>query len=675
LKQVVTAAFDVLDPALGSVIRNFKGTADEIAAFGNVLLSVHDATKDLSDGVRQNVIGALDSTTETANKVLAFVSVLNTFGDSLSGLRPTLEGLAPEKITAFVDALGGAQAFFDAFAFLNANFLTTAERTAQATAQLVSAFDALGIALPKTHQEFLQLVNAAIAAGNVDLAASLEKLAPLFVTVNGTADQAAEALAKLGDAAGDAADVIEKAATQITVSVGGIIHETQDLANTLLGQFRDLANESTGGFGDKLAIQIGLIQDAIENANRSDFTSTTAFNTYVGTLNKSAQQLADELGRFTVLSAQYDAQRAEQLVALQDWYNEQFHIFGGDTAFNKNLAALDALKTIFDQKWAAIVAGSAVATESLDDFIRKIQSFADSTRGNVGQQAQLELALSLAKINELTIAYRSLSGPASAQAASLFTQITKLRAYNDSLALQLAHFTTYTAQYGVEVANQLVELENQFASWRDQVGDNADALAILQQIFDDQWKAIIDGIKTGVDGSLEQLARLKQGIADYLKGLVVSDISPLSPFEKLQQAQLAFQNELALAQGGDVKALGDVTQFADTFLQLSRDFYKSSQPFVDAFDMVTEQLASIAGSTPTGQPLPTGDASLAAIASVLPTSGSLASSENIASLEAKVEEMIQALAESNATDVQQQTSLLTQAQRDALADAAASAAK
>ncbi len=649
LQQVVVAAFEVLDPALAKVARGFTGTADEIAQFSNVLLAVHDAAQGLDATVRANVLGALDSTVDTANKVLAFVNVLQLFGDSLTGLRPALESLDPAKITEFVDALGGAQAFFDSFSFLSQNFLTSAERTAQAAEQLTASFDALGVAVPETHQAFLDLVKAAVAVGDVDLAASLQKLAPLFVEVKGTADQAAEATKNLANAAGDAADAIQQAAADIGVSVGKIIDAGTSAANKLLDAFADLASASTGDFGAKLSLQIGLIRDAIKDAGAvqgptGDFRllgGSQADKIYVSELNKSYQRFASELARFTILSAQYDAARAEQLVALEEWYADQQKIFVN------NDSALDALSTIFQQKWNAIVNGSAEAVQALDDFIAKIRGIADATGGNAGQQAGIELALSSARIADLQEQYAK-ALPGSALAASIQADISKLQQYNASLATQIAHFAIYTAQYGKSAANQLVELENWYAEQQDILDGNTGALAILGDIFQDKWNEIIAGLGDGVDGSLEQLARLKEGIADYLKGLVVSDISPLSAIEKLRQAETAFQAEYAKAQAGDTGALADVTKFADTYLNLAREFYKSSQPFVDIFNQVTGELGTLAGTTPTGQPLTTGDA-VTAIATALPA-GTLASSDDMKAVRDLLQRLITDLANANTAD-------------------------
>lgn len=704
--------------------KNFTVSADNLVQFGaqldNEFAKLGYAVPQTHEAFL-NLLHSIDLTSDAGRA--AYASVLG-----LSQAFVTIHGTADEAQKRIID-------FTD-------RFTTSAEKQASMQIALAQGFDALGLAIPKTHAEFLALYNSLTDSTDPTGAArnAILDLSTAFEALHGTADQAAQALdaaqktfdegfftaaeqaarsiasyqdqiasasRELGESiptsiggfrslvlsidrttdAGEAMydrlillapailelnKALGELQSTVIVSVGSVVQQAKALAGKLLDSFSNLAGESTGGFGEKLSVQIGLINDAIANTDRSQFTSGTAFTAYVGALKSSADTLTDELARFTVLSAQYDAERAEQLVSLQDWYNEQFHIFGGDTAFNKNIEALDALKVIFDEKWDAIVNGTDDAAKSLDEFIKKIRGLADATQGNAGQQAGIELALSSAKINTLQSQLSGLD-PTSALAKAIQADIAKLQTYNAGLATQLAHFTIYTAQYGKEAANQLVELENWYADQQAALAGNNDALAILADIFHDKWQVIIDGLKGGVDGSIAELARLRQSIADYLKGLVISDISPLSPTEKLQQAQQAYLNELALASSGDTKALGDVTQFADAYLKLARDFYKSSQPFVDIFNQVTGDLGNVAGVQPNGQPLPT-DPSVA-LAAALPTDSKLASSSDIASLEETVREYLEAVANSNTTAIQQQTDQTVHAQQNALADTATSVTK
>lgn len=743
-----------------------------------------------------NSVDVATASSDTITKIEAAATIVASFSDSISRLGPQIAALNGDQLVAFVDALGGAQKAVDTFTFINANFTTSAAKAANVQAELVKGFNDLGIAVPKTHDEFLALLGSfdLTTDSGRSLYASVSQLAPLFVQVAGTADQVAEALKKsadagrdfygskfltpteqlanrqtidstqiyeatkagtllnnvlhtlgfetvpttvesvrslvtatiakygadskeadalfaiipiigdlidsvggFGDAATQAADKVSEAASVIVTSVGDIIHQATDLAQTQLSSFSNLAGESTGDFGSKLSIQIDLINAAITNANRADFTSSTAFNTYINTLKASSANLSSELANFTVLSAQYDASRAEQLINLQQWYNEQLKIFGGDkiaaqiasletlrsqyTRFadagsataiakisdiDKQIAtlqasggpALDALKTIYDQKWAAIVNGASAAAQSLDDFIKSIQQIASNTGGNAGQQASLELALSSAKLADLQQQY-SKALPGSALAASIQADIAKLTTYNAGLATQIGHFAIYTAQYGKDVANQLVNLEVEFEGWKASVAGNADALAIVTEIFNDKFKAIIDGIKDGVD----QLSKLRVNIADYLKSLFTSNLSPLTPQEQLGQAQSTYVENLLKAQQNDPTALGNFTKFADDYLKQAAFYFgAASQDYRDIFNAVTQQGGDLAGTLPNG--LPSVD-SLTAIAAALPVgplAGDSTVKEELAATRALLQRLITDLATANSAD--------SEAEREALQRAA-----
>ena len=159
LQQVVSAAFDVLDPAFGGIVATFKGTADEVANFANTLLGIHDAIAPFGADFKAAITSALAGATQaTADKVLAFVGILRQFGDVIGGLGPKLQALDPASMLAFVDALGGAAKAVASFNYLTANFTTGAEKMQLATAQLTADFEKLGITdIPQTHAAFLKL--------------------------------------------------------------------------------------------------------------------------------------------------------------------------------------------------------------------------------------------------------------------------------------------------------------------------------------------------------------------------------------------------------------------------------------------------------------------------------------------------------------------------------------
>jgi hypothetical protein len=210
-----------------------------------------------------------------------------------------------------------------------------------------------------------------------------------------------------------------------------------------------------------------------------------------------------------------------------------------------------------------------------------------------------------------------------------------------------------TAQFDAERAGELVALEQWYEEQRKIFVGNSDALDALQKIFGDRWKSIVEGIGGGVDGTLGELERLRKSIADFLKGLTVGNLSPLKPLEKLAEAESQFNAQLRLAQGGDKTALGDITQFADQYLNIARDLFKSSEDYTDIFNRVRESLAGLAGTDLNGAPLSGFD-----FASVAPTEGRMASSSDLQSLGDRIEAAIGALANANSQDSAQVADVL-----------------
>jgi hypothetical protein len=94
------------------------------------------------------------------------------------------------------------------------------------------------------------------------------------------------------------------------------------------------------------------------------------------------------------------------------------------------------------------------------------------------------------------------------------------------------------------------------------------------------------------------------------------------------------------AQGGDIAALGDITNFADAYLKVAQSFYSAaSSDYRNVFSAVTTQLADLAGTSTTGLALttPTAVTTPSAIpASVLPTDSRLASEKNVEDMVTKL---------------------------------------
>lgn len=82
-------------------------------------------------------------------------------------------------------------------------------------------------------------------------------------------------------------------------------------------------------------------------------------------------------------------------------------------------------------------------------------------------------------------------------------------------------------------------------------------------------------------------------LRNYVDGLKVGGLSPLTMTQKLAEAQKQYQETLAAAQGGDVTAQGQLQSKAETFLQLAQTAYASSGAYTDIFTSVTQALDAL----------------------------------------------------------------------------------
>jgi len=99
----------------------------------------------------------------------------------------------------------------------------------------------------------------------------------------------------------------------------------------------------------------------------------------------------------------------------------------------------------------------------------------------------------------------------------------------------------------------------------------------------------------------QELANI-QRIKDFLDSLVLGNLSPLTPRQRLDEAKRQFDETLKAAQGGDAAAINKLPQVAQAFLGQARDFFASSGGFQDIFTRVTGALRGItdAGAARTG---------------------------------------------------------------------------
>lgn len=153
----------------------------------------------------------------------------------------------------------------------------------------------------------------------------------------------------------------------------------------------------------------------------------------------------------------------------------------------------------------------------------------------------------------------------------------------------------------------------------------AETMDLISQLFgtpleqiDAQIAALsqsgVDGfgqIGTTLNNVIDSVKANVEGLQDFLDSLMLSDISPLTPAERLAEAQSQFDAALAAAIGGDQQAIDNLPGIAQALLDEAFSFHATGSDFNAIFDSVTAAIQGIIDNPPsiTVDNAPTGSAS------------------------------------------------------------------
>ncbi|NJD66230.1 MAG: hypothetical protein FIB00_13515 [Chloroflexi bacterium] len=148
-------------------------------------------------------------------------------------------------------------------------------------------------------------------------------------------------------------------------------------------------------------------------------------------------------------------------------------------------------------------------------------------------------------------------------------------------------FSTITAEDFAAYSTSSQQLILQILGYQNQLNQAAGET--------ESYTDAVVGAAGAVTGLADAIANAKNGIADWLDKIFLSDLSPLTPQERLDSAQNAYVENLLKAQAGDVGAIGAFTQFADAYLKEVQSFWASSPAYRAIFESVTDQAKGLAG--------------------------------------------------------------------------------
>jgi tape measure domain-containing protein len=192
--------------------------------------------------VFRDLAGSMDlATASAADLDQAMVKL-----EELRQVKTVLDALSPaigsHLSQAMIDAAGGAQALTANVTAYYQQFYSAAEQEARAREQLGKQFDALGVSMPRTRDEFRRLVDGldlATESGQKTFA-GLMALSPAFAQVTSAIDATATSLTDAADTLAQAEDNLRRAYEAEISEHQALATRLGDVAKTLRGYAQSL---------------------------------------------------------------------------------------------------------------------------------------------------------------------------------------------------------------------------------------------------------------------------------------------------------------------------------------------------------------------------------------------------------------------------------------------------
>lgn len=123
----------------------------------------------------------------------------------------------------------------------------------------------------------------------------------------------------------------------------------------------------------------------------------------------------------------------------------------------------------------------------------------------------------------------------------------------------------------------------------------------LSQSYNDLLSTQTEVYKDQISALSETVTKFKDFVKtlnNFRDSLLLSASSTATPLEKYAEAKTQFESTYALALAGDKDAMGKLTSISQTFLDLSKQLYASSDKYTEDFGMVLDKInsASISAS-------------------------------------------------------------------------------
>jgi tape measure domain-containing protein len=322
-----------------------------------------------------------------------------------------------------------------------------------------------------------------------------------------------------------------------------------------------------------------------------------------------------EGGDFQTLANQASLAVIKRNIASQDDlnYREAIRDSKGLKGLSKRLEEIDQIGLAIGQYGEALQSLKAINAE-FDDLAIKARKYRFA---EADIEAARQRAIDALK-NDTITAFRQLAGlgpTLAAQLAGLSNQLIALEANarslsiaeSDLLGLRAKAIALAKEQYLSPLTDVSASITDQIASLTGvlpQPEDVAPLYQLLAASTDPTEQArYIERIQRALTqrynieiAAINKTAQAVNGLKEFVDSLKLSNLSPLDPLQRLQEAKGQYGTTLLKAQAGDQSAIAKLPDTAQAYLTEARSYYASTPDYAAIFQNVTDTLTSLGAS-------------------------------------------------------------------------------
>lgn len=514
---------------------------------------------------------------ETLVRVATSVQVTE---EALFRLGLSMDELDPEHMAqvsvALIEAAGGIDEFIQGMqAFMNA-FAPEAHLFSVAQDELTRALEQVGLAVPETRDgmwELMQSLDATTESGQQQIAALLR--------LAGVADNYYDMLEQQAEEA-------EQAAAEALEAIRGVI---ESLGQALADEQLQLSEFGMSDFARRQAQIQRDTNDALAIAMANGASGAELLTIRITGMERAATSAALAAMTFT-----------EQ---LEEWNFED--ALAGMSETEQQLARNDR---IWGQRYADAVElfgeGSAEATAVISLWNRENERLTNSAQAAVEVVEELATAIETISRGEA----RGLVGGAQMTWAEILGQAT-VGVRGDGLTEMQRAINEVNARFDRYVSDAYAAFQDAFQGAGLYGNPTVEELrmqleAMLEQLASLRTEAITNIELEGIEDVTDAIDRRYERELDWLRQLgelqdsllLDEQLSTLSPTQQLAEAQRQYEMALVGAAAGDEYSRQIFDQAARAYLEEARDFWASSEGYVDIFDRVTGDISQLMEASP-----------------------------------------------------------------------------